>query len=401
MERVSVIGIGRIGLCLALNLDRAGYEVLGVDRNAEHVQLVDTKTLRTSEPGVETALRAARKLKAASQIASVREFAPELVFIAVDTPTAEGGGYDHSRIDSVLEELFRLEPWRTRVELALVCTTFPGYCDSKSALAGSHSYALSYNPGFIAQGSILRDQQLPDQILIGEADILAGDKLESVHRAMCLNQPAIHRMTPLSAEVAKLATNCALTMKIAFANAIGDLASTVGAQPERILAAIGADSRIGNKFFQYGFGYGGPCFARDNRALDLFAQRHNFELLHTVATDEMNRKHLLFQLEHSLRVNAEDAPIHFDSVTYKPETEILEESQSLALAVQLARKGRKVVIRESPAVLAHLRRQFGDLFIYQVRPENTSKAADHSANATETQAEDNAGGADLKSRPAS
>ena len=300
MDRVTVIGIGRIGLCLALNLDRAGYEVLGIDKNDVHVRQVNEKKLCTSEPGVEDALQSARKFKAVDNIAPIRAFAPDLIFVAVDTPTAEGGGYDHSRVDCVLDELFRLEPWRTRVELALVCTTFPGYCDSKAALARSHSYALSYNPGFIAQGSILRDQLSPDQVLIGEADAVAGEKLESIYRAMCLNQPAIHRMTPLSAEVAKLATNCALTMKIAFANAIGDLASSVGAQPERVLAAIGADSRIGNKFFKYGFGYGGPCFARDNQALDLFAKQHNFDFPQANVTDEMIVERCACALERGL-----------------------------------------------------------------------------------------------------
>jgi UDPglucose 6-dehydrogenase len=176
-------------------------------------------------------------------------------------------------------------------------------------------------------------------------------------------------MRPLSAEIAKLATNCALTMKIAFANAIGDLAGSCGAEPEQILAAIGADGRIGPRFLEYGFGFGGPCLSRDNRALELFAARHQHELLQAGATDAMNRKHLKFQRGEYLRAHREDEPIHFWCVTYKPGTEILEESQPLLLALELARAGRTIVIHESSAVLAVLRRQFGDLFVYQERSE--------------------------------
>jgi UDP-glucose 6-dehydrogenase len=179
----------------------------------------------------------------------------------------------------------------------------------------------------------------------------------------------------LSAEIAKLATNCALTMKIAFANAIGDLATAAGASPEQILAVVGGDSRIGSKFLKYGFGYGGACLTRDNRALNLFAKEIDQKLLLAIATDEMNRQHLAFQVNEYLRAYPEAEPIHFESVTYKPGTEILEESQPLALAVQLARAGRRIVIHESPAVIAVLRSKFGDLgdlFVYEIRSEEDS-----------------------------
>ena len=364
MERIAIIGTGRIGLCLALNLERVGYSVFGVDKDRERVRLINERTLSTPEPGVEEALCAARAFRVAGHISAIGEFDPDLVFVAVDTPTAESGGYDHSQIDRVLTDLFSLSSMRDRVELALVCTTLPGYCDSKTSSAKNHGFRLSYTPGFVAQGSILRDQRFPDQVLIGEADSIAGERLTVVFRRMCSNDPLVHRMSPLSAEITKIALNCALTMRIAFANAIGDLATCVGADPERILEALGADTRIGNKFLKYGFGYGGPCFPRDNRALNFFAKQHNCELIQAEATDEMNRRHLAFQVEHYLRVYGDDDAIHFHSVTYKPGTEILDESQPLALAVQLARAGRTIVIHESAPVLAQLQSQFGDLFEY-------------------------------------
>lgn len=368
MERIAVVGIGRIGLCLALNLERAGYEVLGCDRNREHVRRVARRILRTPEPGVEEALGNACAFRACDAIAEVRDFGPALILVAVATPEAEGGGYDPVEVDRVLGELFALGPAPRRTELALVCTTLPGYGDSRALEAEARGYFLSYNPGFVAQGSVIRDQLYPDGVLIGEADATAGDALERMHRRMCLNEPTVHRMSRLSAEIAKLATNSFLTMKIAFANAIGDLATRVGGEPERVLAAVGADARIGPQCLRYGFSYGGPCFPRDNRALNLFARRNDCELLQAEATDEMNRRHAAFQVGHYLRAHAEAEAIHFHSVTYKPGTEILDESAPLALAVQLARAGRRVVVHESPAVLARLRDEFGALFEYHARP---------------------------------
>lgn len=135
-----------------------------------------------------------------------------------------------------MDSLFAMTQSRERTELVVISTTLPGYCDSKADSALSNGYALSCNPGFVAQGSIIRDLQLPDQVLIGQADESAGEILERLHCRICLNDPAFHRMSRLSAEISKLATNCFLTSKIAFANAIGDLAVHVGAEPESINA---------------------------------------------------------------------------------------------------------------------------------------------------------------------
>lgn len=365
LEKIALIGIGKIGLCFALNLERSGYEVLGIDTNREYVRMINDKTLRSPEPGVEAALQAARNFRAHHQLEALLDFPARLIFIAVPTPTAPEGGYDHRLVDDLLQSIYALGPPSQRKDLVVMCTTLPGYCDTKAGEALAHHYYLSYNPEFIAQGRILHDQQYPDQVLIGEADPEAGDKIVAVYRKMCLNHPAFFRMSRKSAEIAKIGTNCFLTMKISFANAIGDLAQSVGADTDKILAAIGADARIGEKYLHYGFGYGGTCFPRDNRALHFFASQHGHELFLSKATDEVNRHHLDFQVKQYLQMYSSDESIHFYSVTYKPETTILEESQPLALAFQLAEAGRKVVIHERKEVIAELLERFGSLFEYR------------------------------------
>jgi UDPglucose 6-dehydrogenase len=364
MERVAIIGTGRVGLCLALSLERCGHDVLGVDANAERVDSIRNRTLRSPEPGVEEALRAAQRLRVESRLDGTVEFSPTEIFIAVDTPTSVDGGYDAAGVDRVIGDLCALGRPARRTELVLVSTVMPGYCDSKASEAAAFGYSLSYSPEFVAQGSILRDQQYPAQMLIGEADEEAGERIAGVYRRMCRNQPPIRRMSRLSAEIAKLATNGFLTMKIAFANAVGDLALTVGADAESVLAAIAADPRVGTALMNYGFGYGGPCLPRDNRALNYFARRHGSELLQAIATDAMNLRHQDFQVEEYLRSHPEEQSVHFHSVSYKPGTEILDESQPLAVAIRLARAGRRVVIHERAAVVAELRARFPGLFEY-------------------------------------
>jgi UDPglucose 6-dehydrogenase len=365
MEKIAVIGIGKLGLCFALLLERAGYEVLGIDARAEYVDSLNRKTFNSPEPGVVEALRGGARFRATHRLDALREFPARLIFVAVATPTDPVGGYDHRAIDELFEALYALRLPAQRRDIALMCTTLPGYCDSLAEKAMEHNYYLSYKPEFIAQGSILRDLQHPDQMLIGAADDDAADKIISVYARVHRSKPAVFRMSLLSAEIAKLATNCFLTMKISFANAIGDLCAQVGADPDRVLSLIGSDGRIGNKFLRYGFGYGGPCFPRDNRALSHYASRQGVPLLLSKATDLANQQHLEFQVARYLSEYGPEDAIHFTSVSYKDGTVILEESQRLALALRLAGAGRRVIIQDCEEVISQLKIQYGNLFEYE------------------------------------
>lgn len=364
---IGVIGLGKLGICFALNLEHSGFQVTGLDINESYIQQINDRSLQSYEPQVEEMLRSSKHLKATHDVTELLAADPDLIFLVVATPSLPSGSYDHRQVDAVVQALQAAGRSDRLRHLVVMCTTMPGYCDSIASELEALNYSLSYNPEFIAQGTVIRDQQYPDQILIGEASEEAGDLIEAVYRQMCKSDPAYCRMSRLSAEIAKIATNCFLTTKISFANSIGDLATKVGAEPDKILQAIGSDKRIGPRYLGYGFGYGGPCFPRDNRAIGLYADQQGYELLISKATDEVNRRHLAFQLGQELLAHPEEETIVFDSVTYKPGTTILEESQQLALAVELARAGRKVLVKEHPAVIAELKATYGSLLEYEIR----------------------------------
>ena len=366
LEKIGILGIGKLGLCFALNLERSGYEVLGVDVSPDYVEEINSKKFISSEPKVNQYLLASRNFTATLDLAQLINEEISTIFIAVATPSNPDGGYNHDQINRVFGELKTFGPRRKVCDLVIVATTMPGYCDVAAKSIEGLNYRLSYNPEFIAQGNIIHDQQYPDQVLIGEANEDAGDKIEAIYKKMCLNEPVFCRMNRLSAEICKIATNCFLTTKISFANSIGDLATKVGAEPEKILAAIGSDSRIGSKYLGYGFGFGGPCFPRDNRALGKFAVDSGYELLISKATDEVNRRHLEFQFQQWMENIPQEKVITFEYITYKKGTFLTEESQQLALAIKLAKAGRKVHINDQKQVIDWLISTYGDLFTYQI-----------------------------------
>lgn len=365
IRNISVIGIGKLGLCFSLTLEKAGHKVCGVDVNEEYVASINEKTFNSSELGVDEALRKSRNFRATTCLQEAVDHS-DFLFVVVATPSLRNGRYDHSQINGLIEKLEKLGSKEGK-NFVVCCTTMPGYCDSIKERLNTLGYTVSYNPEFIAQGTILRDQDHPDMVLIGQGNEETGLKLQEIYENHTSNTPRICRMTPLEAEITKISLNCFLTTKIAYANMIGDILIRCGGNPDVVLSAIGSDTRIGNKYLGYGFGYGGPCFPRDNRALAIFADDIGVEASISLASDKSNELHLNYQVEHFIANNSREVPVKFDFVTYKPESTLLIESQQLAFAVKLAQNGFRVIINERKGVIDRLINRYGQLFEYNER----------------------------------
>ena len=143
---------------------------------------------------------------------------------------------------------------------------------------------------------------------------------------------------------------------------IGDIVDKAGGNPDVVLSAIGSDTRVGQKFLKYGFGYGGPCLPRDNRALGVYAKKIGLSAKISEATDSSNSDHLDFMVQRS----KENKTIILEKVTYKPESTMLVESQKLKFADKLADLGVSVIIRERKSVIDELKKEFGEKFHYEI-----------------------------------
>ena len=366
LNKVSIIGLGRLGLCQALTFERAGCNVLGCDVSAEYVATINSRTLQSSEPGVEEALRSSSQLRATTSLAECVDHSA-LLFILVATPTGLGDhAYDCGTLSRLLEDIAALR--RPGKHVVIGCTVLPGYIANvgSALLADCEGCTLSYNPEFIAQGEILSGLAAPELVLIGEGSEAAGDALEALYARATSSVPVVCRMSPASAEIAKLALNCFITAKISFANMVADIADrTPRADKNDILRALGADGRIGPRCLRPGYGFGGPCFPRDNRALGSYARAVGVEPHLCDATDAANRQHSVLMAEMLLTQGLERYVIA--DVAFKPgcRVDVIEESQPLEVAKLLARAGKRVTIRDRAAIIALVRRTYGRLFEYE------------------------------------
>jgi UDPglucose 6-dehydrogenase len=364
---ITVIGIGRLGLCLALCLEKAGYDVLGVDASEDYVGQINAKTYSSSEPLVTEYLQASTHFRATTSLKEGIAFA-DIYCLVVPTNSIPGmQTYDHSILSHIIAEINRMGVHGKQI--IIHSTVFPGYIAEvrRSMLDNCTDTVVSYNPEFIAQGNIIRGLENPDVVLIGEGSQEAGDVLEEIYAKVCADAPHVARMSAESAEIAKLALNCFITSKIAFANLVGDIAdATPGADKYAVLEVVGADSRVGKKCLQPGYGFGGPCFPRDNQALGNYASLSGIDPALFRAITQANREHAERMAAAFLSQGLDEYV--FEDVCYKPgcPVPIIEESQKLEVAKKVALEGKRVVIRDRHNVIERVQNQYGDLFIYEI-----------------------------------
>ena len=271
-NNVTVIGIGKLGLCLAVLIEKIGYNVLGIDIFPGYVQKLNSKTFKTNEPELENLLYQSKNFKASTDLKKGLDHS-NVIFIVVQTPNSGGHKfYDHSILSNLLTKINQIKPKNKHIIIG--CTIMPKYIDEigKLLIQNCENTTLSYNPEFIAQGEIIKGLQNPDIVLIGEQNSDIGTKIVEIlsHIYQDSSNPKICRMKPIEAEITKLAINGYITTKISYANMIFDVCSMSNASHTTVLEAIGSDSRIGNKYFKGGYSYGGPCFPRDTKALSQY-----------------------------------------------------------------------------------------------------------------------------------
>ena len=244
----------------------------------------------------------------------------------------------------------------------------PGSCDGPiraaleqaCGLKVSEGVGLCYNPEFIALGTVIRDMLRPDMILLGQSDARAGDVIESVYRTVTENTPPVQRMSLINAEAAKIALNAYVTMRISFANFTAELCERLpGGDCDAVLAALGKDSRIGGKYLKGALGYGGPCFPRDNAAIALVARRLGIKPELALATDAVNRRQAARLAAQVRRHLPQGGTVAILGLAYKPDTPVVEESQGILLARELAGGGAAVTVHD-PLALENARKLLGE-----------------------------------------
>ena len=350
--KIGLIGAGRLGICLALLIEQENYHVIASDMREDYIKDLQNKKINTTEPQVQEILEHSINLEFTTDNRKViRE--SDIIFTLVQTPSLEDGSYDVSAVWEVVEDIKKEMSGIANYPKSFVvgCTTNPGDCDQfRDALP--ESVDVYYNPEFIAQGSIIDDLRHADMVLLGGEGQHSG-ALEMIYYQIQngFKSANVNTMSAKAAELTKIAVNCYLTTKITYANQVGQVMIRDGMEKvgKTVLKAIGSDSRIGTKYLNYGFGFGGPCFPRDNRAFAAYASKAGVETPLGATTDKFNDEHTKFLKEYYVNKNKNNHAYVFHYLTYKDGVDILTESRPYDLALSLVEDGYDVYCLDSTA----------------------------------------------------
>lgn len=354
MRRVSVVGLGKLGACIAACLASRGYEVIGVDTNPERVAQLNRGQAPVFEPGLQALLDEVKDRLRATQDCGEAVVLTDATFIVVPTPSADDGGFSLAHVRDAARAIGTALRQKSEYHLVvLTSTVLPGatgreilpLLEQASQKHAGEEFGLCYSPEFVALGSVIRDLLRPDFVLIGESDPRAGDCLAAIYHRICGPDIHIARMNLVNAELTKIAVNTFVTTKITYANMLAAICERLpGGDVDVVTNALGFDSRIGPKYLKGALGYGGPCFPRDNLAFAAFARDLGLSMPIAEATDASNRQIPRRVVDVIIRHVPERGKIAILGLAYKPGTNVVEESQSLVVAEELVTKGFSVVV---------------------------------------------------------
>src|SRR5437870_4343962 len=268
--RIAVIGTGYVGLVTATCFAESGNDVIGMDANAQKIEVLDAGRLPIYEPGLQELVQRNRRegrLNFTTDLARAVGRA-QLIFIAVGTPQAADGSADLSSLwllaDSLAEHL-------DENKLVVIKSTVPvgtnaAMLEHFRARTASHVDVAS-NPEFLKEGAALDDFMKPDRVVVGVRRQEAAEMLRELYGPFLRTERPFLLMSPESAEMTKYAANALLATKISFINEIANLCDRVGADIHDVRRGIGHDARIGFPFLFPGTGFAGSCFPMDLRAI--------------------------------------------------------------------------------------------------------------------------------------
>ena len=368
--KVTVFGIGYVGLVQAAVLAEVGHDVVCIDVDQAKVDNLKQGKIPIYEPGltplVTSNFESGRLVFSTDAAQGVKH--GELIFIAVGTPPDEDGSADLKYVLAVAETIaqhmdnHKIIINKSTVPVGTADKVKAKVSDTLASIKKEISFDVVSNPEFLKEGAAVTDCMRPDRIILGTDSKKAEEKLRELYSPFNRNHDKVITMDIRSAELTKYAANCMLATKISFMNEIANLAELFGADIEHVRHGIGSDPRIGYQFIYPGCGYGGSCFPKDVQALIRSATKVGYtaQVLESVEAVNYKQKEKLFEYIMSHFDNdVKGKTIALWGLSFKPNTDDMREASSRVLMEKLWDAGA-IVQAYDPEAMEETQRIYGD-----------------------------------------
>lgn len=348
--RIAMIGTGYVGLVSGACFSEFGTDVICVDKDEAKIERLLKGEIPIFEPGLEDLVQknvAAGRLSFTTDLASAVKDA-DAVFIAVGTPSRRGDGHaDLSFVYAAAKEIGEAIEGYTVVVTKSTVPVGTGREVHRiiSETRPDADFDVASNPEFLREGSAIEDFMRPDRVVIGTESEPAIESLRQLYRPLFLLETPILFTKIETAELIKYAANTFLAAKITFINEVANLCEKVGANVQDVARGIGLDGRIGGKFLHAGPGYGGSCFPKDTLALVKTAQDYGapLRIIETVVeVNEQRKEDMAEKIIAACGGSVDGKTIAVLGLTFKPNTDDMRDSPSLAIVPALQKAGATV-----------------------------------------------------------
>ena len=346
----SVIGLGKLGLPFALFLASKNQHVICCDSNKKIIDNLKNKISPYIEPLVSKYLKKYNKKIVLEDNFDNLIKHTEITHLVLPTPSSKNNSFSNKYLLECLNQLSKsLLKYKNKCHIInITSTVMPGSCKDifcnlleSKGLKNEKDFLITYNPHFIAQGTTIYNLENPDFILIG-SDSKRGQKLASFYKKIYKNKVKIALLNTIEAEITKISINSYITTKITFSNFISEICeNTKGVDASLVLKTIGNDHRIGNSYLGVGTKYSGPCFPRDNKALDYFIKnkiKNSLPKFIDKINDSQTNRIITMIKKIISKERLEKFSIGIFGLTYKDKTSIIKDSQSYDLIKDLRKK---------------------------------------------------------------
>ena len=355
--KVSVIGTGYLGATHAACMSSLGFEVIGIDVDANKIALLASGKVPFYEPGLEELLEqeiASGRLTFATDFNAISD--ADVHFICVGTPQSENSlAADLKFVDAALDAIAPIcKPGSLVVGKSTVPVGTAARLREQLQIINP-KVDLAWNPEFLREGFAVEDTLHPNRLVVGVATDAAENILKEIYQRNLEEKTPWVRADLPTAELVKVAANSFLATKISFINAMAEVCEAAGADVTVLAKAIGYDPRIGNRFLQAGIGFGGGCLPKDIRAFmaragELGADQA-LEFLREIDSINLRARQRVIELvRKDLSDNLAGKKITVLGAAFKPDSDDVRDSPALDIAVQIAAAGATVTIHDPKAI---------------------------------------------------
>ena len=373
--KVGIIGLGFVGLSLAVFLSSKNAQVTGIDIDKTKIQTIQKGTPPFYEQNLQQYLKKAIKtgLKLKTEISN-DVFSNDFIFVTVSTPINKHNEIDLDYLKTAIRSLNKKLQFAKKTPTIIIkSTVVPGTTIQtiKPMLEGnsfreSTDFNLLTNPEFLREGSAIKDTRSPHVVIVGGNDAKSRKKLVEFYKKIYPKNQNYIETNTTTAEMIKYANNAFLATKITFINSMANICQKIpDTNVDDVAKVMGMDPRISRLFLNAGPGFGGSCFPKDLQALITYSKNIGYspKLLETVQDCNNQQVDSVIKLLKKNIKNLRNKKIGILGLAFKENTNDVRESVSINLIKKLLRE-KCIVNVHDPKALKNVKKIFKNKLVY-------------------------------------